>query len=124
MSCGASWMRGRIALTKSYSSQGPTSIDLSDIFTIDPSGNSNFRNAGTYSITVYAKAYGSNDAVEIGSATVTVTSVQRPSLSVTINGKTYKGVFNYQYDPANNVNRFTFTACGTSNETIWGSKAE
>ena len=42
----------------------------------------------------------------------------------TIDGKTYKGVFNYQYDPANNVNRFTFTACGTSNETIWGSKAE
>ena len=82
------------ALTKSYSSQGPTSIDLSDIFTIDPSGNSNFRNAGTYSITVYAKAYGSNDAVEIGSATVTVTSVQRPSLSVTINDKTYTAVKN------------------------------
>ena len=41
-----------------------------------------------------------------------------------IDGKTYKGVFHYQYDPAANKNRFTFTACGTSNETIFGSKAE
>lgn len=41
-----------------------------------------------------------------------------------IEGKTYKGVFHYQYDPANNVNRVTFTACGSSNRTIWGSKCK
>lgn len=40
-----------------------------------------------------------------------------------VEGKEYKGVFHYQYDPAANVNRVTFTACGNSNETIWGSKA-
>lgn len=40
-----------------------------------------------------------------------------------VDGKEYKGVFHYQYDPAANVNRVTFTACGNSNETIWGSKA-
>lgn len=41
-----------------------------------------------------------------------------------LDGLTYKGVFHYQYDPANHVNRLTFTACGTSNATVWGSKAE
>ncbi|MBQ0043832.1 MAG: glycoside hydrolase family 43 protein [Bacteroidales bacterium] len=45
-------------------------------------------------------------------------------ISLNIDGKTYKGVFHYQYDHANNVNRVTFTACGLSNETIWGSKCE
>jgi len=46
------------------------------------------------------------------------------SATFTLDGKTYKGVFHYQYDPANNCNRVTFTACGDSNETVWGSKAE
>ena len=41
-----------------------------------------------------------------------------------LDGKVFKGVFHYQYDPDNNVNRLTFSACGASNETIWGSKAK
>ena len=41
-----------------------------------------------------------------------------------LDGHTFKGVFHYQYDPDNNVNRLTFSACGPTNETIWGSKAE
>ena len=62
------------ALSKSYSSEGTTYVNLADIFTIDPSSNSNFADVKQYNITVYAKAYGSDAAVEIGSATVTVTS--------------------------------------------------
>jgi len=41
-----------------------------------------------------------------------------------LDGNTFKGIFHYQYDPDNNVNRLTFSACGPTNETIWGSKAE
>ena len=43
-------------------------------------------------------------------------------VSMTIDNKNYKGIFHYQYDPANNSNRMTFSVCGESNETIWGSK--
>ena len=41
-----------------------------------------------------------------------------------LDGHTFKGVFHYQYDPDNNVNRLTFSACGPTNETVWGSKAD
>jgi arabinan endo-1,5-alpha-L-arabinosidase len=44
--------------------------------------------------------------------------------TLTLDGQTYKGVFYYQYDPANSVNKMTFTACSNGNNTVWGSKAE
>lgn len=43
-------------------------------------------------------------------------------ITVVLDGNTYKGKVHYQYDPANNVNRVTFAACGENNVTIWGSK--
>jgi arabinan endo-1,5-alpha-L-arabinosidase len=46
-------------------------------------------------------------------------------ITMKINGENYKGVFNYQKDPANDINKMTFSVCCTSsNVCIWGSKAE
>lgn len=44
------------------------------------------------------------------------------NIKLIINGITYKGLLHYQYDPANNANKVTFTACCDRNMSIWGSK--
>ena len=66
------WGGDERALTISYNENEKTHVNLFDIFTIKPSENINFANPGDYSIAVYAKAYGSEDAVKIGEATVKV----------------------------------------------------
>ncbi|HYQ58308.1 MAG TPA: glycoside hydrolase family 43 protein, partial [Draconibacterium sp.] len=46
-------------------------------------------------------------------------------LTMNLGGKAYKGVFYYQNDSANDVDKMTFSVCGSdSNVTIWGSKAD
>lgn len=66
------------AITVSYEAGGPDYVDLSAALAFIPASNVNLATPGDYSVTVWAKAYGSEDAVKIGSATVRVVGAAEP----------------------------------------------